>query len=141
MIKKILVAVDGSESANRAARFAAELAKEMNGSVELLHVYDAPTAAQLGLRSMTREEIQEMSEHIAQGSVEAAEKAMGNIAPVTHHVSFGHPAQEVVQRAKDIDASLIVLGSRGLRAVEGVLLGSVSYRVLQRADRPVTIVH
>lgn len=141
MINKVLVAVDGSDSANRAAKFAGQLAKEMGGSVELLHVYDAPTAAHLGLRALSREEMQATSENIAKGSVEAAEKAMGSADGVTHHMAFGHPAQEIVQRAKDIDASMIVLGSRGLRALEGVLLGSVSYRVLQRADRPVTIVH
>jgi nucleotide-binding universal stress UspA family protein len=140
-MKKILVCVDGSESANRAARFAAELAKDTGATVELLHVYDAPTAAHLGMRALSAEEVRATTEAIAKGSVEAAEKAIDGLVPAEHHLAYGHPTHEITQRAKDIDASMIVLGSRGLRALKGVVLGSVSQRVLQTADRPVTIVH
>ena len=70
----------------------------------------------------------------------AAEAVIEKRVPTTHYVAIGHPAEEIVYRAKDIDADLIVLGSRGLTPVERILLGSVSKRVLQLADRPVTIV-
>lgn len=140
MIQKILVAVDGSEGANRAARFAAELAKTVGASLELLHVYDAPTAASLGMRALSKEEVHETSEGVARGSVQAAEKAIGGLVPAEHHFAMGHPEREIVTRAEETNADLVVMGSRGLRNLEGIFLGSVSRRVLTRCPCPVTIV-
>jgi nucleotide-binding universal stress UspA family protein len=139
-MKRILVAVDGSEGANRAARFAAELARDTGAALELLHVYDAPTAVHLGLRALSKEELSERGESIAHGSIAAAEEAIGGIVGAEHHLALGHPETEIVTRADELDADLIVLGSRGLRDLEGVLLGSVSRKVLSRAKRPVTVV-
>jgi nucleotide-binding universal stress UspA family protein len=139
-MKRILVAVDGSEGANRAARFAARLAKDTGAVLELLHVYDAPTAAHLGLRALSKEELSERGESIARGSIDAAEKAIGGLVEAEHHLSMGHPETEIVLRAEEADADLIVLGSRGLRDLEGILLGSISRKVLSRSKRPVTVV-
>lgn len=139
-MKRILVAVDGSEGANRAVRFAARLAKATGATLELLHVYDAPTAAQLGLRALSKTEMHERSERIAHGSVAAAEQAVGGLVEARHHASIGHPEREILTRADEIDADLIVLGSRGLGQLEGILMGSVSRRVLAHATRPVTVV-
>ena len=46
----------------------------------------------------------------------------------------------ILDEAADIDASAIVLGTRGLTGVESLLLGSVSHAVVQHADRPVAVV-
>jgi nucleotide-binding universal stress UspA family protein len=51
----------------------------------------------------------------------------------------GEPATEIVRLASERDADLIVLGSRGLGAVAGAFLGSVSREVLHEADRPVLV--
>ncbi|HJL17340.1 MAG TPA: universal stress protein [Sandaracinaceae bacterium LLY-WYZ-13_1] len=139
-MKRILVAVDGSDGSNRAARFAADLAQGTGAALELLHVYDAPTAVHLGLRALSKEELGEKGEGIAHGSISAAEKAIGGRVAAEHHLTFGHPDKEIVTRAEEIDADLIVLGSRGLRDLEGILLGSVSRKVLARSKRPVTVV-
>ncbi len=139
-MKRILAAVDGSEGANRAARFAALLAKETGAALELIHVYDAPTAAQLGMRSLSKAEIDETRERIASGSVRSAEAAIAGLVGVEHYAAIGHPAHEIVARAEESDADLIVLGSRGLNPIRGLLVGSVSRQVLELSKRPVTIV-
>jgi len=139
-MKRVLVAVDGSAGASRATHFAARLARSTGASIELVHDYDAPTATYLGLEALTRDDLVQKSAEIGKGSFDAAEAVIEKRVPTTHYVAIGHPAEEIVYRAKDIDADLIVLGSRGLTPVERILLGSVSKRVLQLADRPVTIV-
>jgi nucleotide-binding universal stress UspA family protein len=52
----------------------------------------------------------------------------------------GNPAEQIVELARARNAPLIVVGSRGLGAVTGALLGSVSSAVIHRADRPVLVV-
>ena len=139
-MKKLLVAVDGSEGANRAARFAAQLARETQASIELLHVYDAPAALHLGLRMRSDKEVSDAADAVASGSIQAAQKAMGDDLRAQHHVMQGYPADEIVKRAREIDADLIVVGFCGLRDPEGAVLGGVGRRVLQRAGRPVIVV-
>jgi nucleotide-binding universal stress UspA family protein len=52
----------------------------------------------------------------------------------------GSAAERVVELARDRNAPLIVVGSRGLGAAAGALLGSVSSAIIHRADRPVLVV-
>jgi nucleotide-binding universal stress UspA family protein len=52
----------------------------------------------------------------------------------------GEAPEQIAELAKTRDAQVIVVGSRGLGAVKGALLGSVSSGVLHRADRPVLVV-
>ena len=139
-MRRILVGVDGSEGAARAARFAAELAKATGATLELLHVYDAPTAVHLGLKAVSKEELSELSEGVARGSVDAAEQAIDGLVPAEHRFAIGHPERELVSRVEETKADLLVLGSRGLRDLEGYFLGSVGRRVLARCPCPVTIV-
>jgi nucleotide-binding universal stress UspA family protein len=53
---------------------------------------------------------------------------------------MGNPAQEIVDYAREGNFSHIVIGSRGLGSLKGIVLGSVSSKVIQLADSPVTVV-
>lgn len=140
-MKRILVPVDGSEPSCRAARFAAELAKNQEATVTLLHVYDAPTAAQLGLEALTREQVDETLRRVARGSFDAAERAIGDLdVPVREQVVIGHPAEEIVAASKSLEAELIVMGTRGLRPARAMWMGSVSQAVLRSSPSAVTVV-
>lgn len=139
-MKSILVAVDGSEGANRAAGFAADLARDTQAAVELIYVYDAPTAIHLGLRARDDRELSQAGESIARGAITAAAKAMGEGIRAEQHLALGSPSDEIVRRARDTHADVIVLGASGLRGPEGAVLGSVARRVLQLARRPVVVV-
>lgn len=140
-MKSILLPVDGSECAGRAAAFAGGLARDSGAAITLMYVYDAPAASLLGLASLSKDEVQALEARMARGSFEAAIAAMGDGVEVGDRVStIGHPADEIIARAERSPPDVIVMGSRGLSRVEGLVLGSVSERVLRGAPCPVTIV-
>lgn len=141
-MKKILVPVDGSESANRAAAFAATLARAFGSSITLLHVYDAPTASLLGLAMLAQDEVKAALSRSAQGSFEGALRAMGDTSDLSMDqiATTGHPFEQIVSHARSLACEIIVMGSRGLSPVEEIVLGSVSDKVARLAPCVVTIV-
>lgn len=136
----LLVPVDGSENACRAAAFAASLAQKLGAKLTLIHVYDAPTAAAMGLARQSREQIDLAMTEVSRGSFERARNGMGGLEASTH-VAIGHPDREIVAYARAEGVDHIVMGSRGMSLLQGAMLGSVSDRVLRQASCPVTIVH
>lgn len=139
-MKHIVVPVDGSVAANRAAQFATQLAQG-DTQVTLLFVYDAPSAAMLGLGALSDEQIRDMKASVAQGSFSSATAVMSpSPAKLRTAVELGHPGKEIVSYAKAHRTDLIVMGSRGQSLVQEVLMGSVSDYVVHHAHCPVTIV-
>lgn len=140
-IANILVPVDGSASAGRAARFAAALAAPTGATLTLIHVYNAPAVAQMGLEALDRVEIDRVMQNVAKGSFDAARTAIGDIpAKIATHAAVGYPAVEIINYAKDHSVDLVVMGTRGRSELTELLLGSVSEAVLRHASCPVTVV-
>ncbi len=137
MYEKILVATDGSETASMAVKHAADLAV-LAGSKEVvvLHVCPACTP-ELDPDSSNR------------GAAEKIVKLAGDSfaahdVPVRTVVEMDFPPEEIgeaiIEIANREQADLLVLGSRGLSEVRGILLGSVSHKVLQRLSCPVLVI-
>ncbi|MFO7562006.1 MAG: universal stress protein [Enhygromyxa sp.] len=140
-MKSIVVPVDGSKQASRAAQFAAKLAGDANAALTLIHVFDPPTASLMGLEAKSREEIEVIMRADAQASFDAALEVIGfTDVQISTRALIGHPAPEIITFAQSCGADLLVMGSRGRSELEGMLLGSVSEQVLRRASCPVTIV-
>lgn len=141
-MKSILVPVDGSESASRAAAFAGKLAVALRSKLILLHVYDAPAASILGLASLAEADVHAALEKVAQRSFDSALRAIGDPVPpdVDKIPTTGHPFEEIVNYARSTACELIVMGSRGLSPIQEIVLGSVSDRVLRFAPCAVTVV-
>jgi nucleotide-binding universal stress UspA family protein len=143
---KIIVPVDGSEPANRAADFAAKLAGDANAALTLIHVFDPPPTSVMGLEAKSREEIERIMNEDAEASFDAALKTIGctrltsSELRISTQVLLGHPAPEIIRFAAESGADLVVMGSRGRSELRGLLLGSVSEQVIRRASCPVTIV-
>jgi nucleotide-binding universal stress UspA family protein len=138
--KLILVPVDGSDSAGRAAAFAADLAQAASCPVRLLHVY-SPTGNEIvGMAQLSKERIQEISRQSGTAAFKKAREAItAEDVEIDEVVTWGEPRLEIVAAADSADA-LIVMGRRGLGKVQGLLLGSVSDAVLRIAKSPVTLV-
>lgn len=140
-MKRIVVPVDGSEGAGKAARFAAELAAATHAELVLLHVFDAPAVAQMGLEALDRDGVARAEEYVAKGSFDAARAAIGDMSvTIKTHSDIGHPAHGIVAYAGSSAADLVVMGTRGRSEIAGLLLGSVSEYVLRHAPCPVTVV-
>jgi len=58
----------------------------------------------------------------------------------SRHTLFGYAAREIVNDAKEHDADVIVMGSRGRGDLAGIVLGSTAHKVIHLTDRPVLIV-
>ncbi len=139
--KRIIVGFDGSEASYKALLKAADLAKSMGAELHVLSVVPPPSVM-LG-ELMTPQIID------PKPLAEAAEKTLATIkkrleeekaiTPETK-VIIGDPAETIVDYARDIEADLIVVGRRGLSRLERLFIGSVTKKVLERADRDVLVV-
>lgn len=136
-MKQILVATDGSESAEQAVLQAIELARSQGAKLVVAYVRDAPLPV-LGEPVYQRSlsiELRLAHETTALAATRAC--AVGVDAEV--EVVEGNPAQCILELARVRDVDLIVVGSRGRGPLAGTLLGGVSREVLRHADRPVLV--
>ena len=134
---KILVPVDGSDASARAAKFAADAARHDGAIVTVLHVYDAPAVAAMGLVALSPTDVKKAQHSLAEGAFAKATAALGDVNAETR-TELGNPVHVIVSLAKEYDQ--IVMGSRGLSTVKELLMGSVSHSVMMLAPCPVTIV-
>jgi nucleotide-binding universal stress UspA family protein len=141
-MKKILIATDGSSSALQAVELGLELAEEHQAEPIFVHV--APAADVLPVAGFAMAGPVSVPHELADADRSSLDEAYGladeqGIEARTKLLS-GDAAKQILAYADEIDADLIVVGSRGLGAIGSALLGSVSRKVLHDAKRPVLIV-
>jgi nucleotide-binding universal stress UspA family protein len=140
---KILLATDGSEDAQLAARSAIELAKTTDSELHLIYVvHRAEELRQpegLGFGSVvSQEEVKRTGEERLEKLVKQIEDAGGSVGQA--HLRQGRTDEKIVTQAEEIGAGLIVVGSRGLGGVRRALMGSVSDSVVRHAHCPVMVI-
>ena len=137
MFKTIVVAVDGSESSDRAVKYAADLARESGGRIVAVHVNEMLAGPRFAgpahvdedeLKTKIRGQIKELND--AGISAEVKMEACIN----------GGPAPVITQAAAREKADVIVAGTRGHTVLAGVIVGSVAQRLLHLAPCPVLVV-
>ncbi len=139
MFEKVLLAVDGSEHALHAARTAADLARTMNAKeFRIVVAYDF-IPPYLGEPNMQFAIDARMEE--AQTIMRKTVNTVGDI-PCEIHTELieGSIAQAIIEVATTRKSDVIVMGSRGLGTLAGLLLGSTSQKVVAHAPCPVLIV-
>lgn len=140
--KVIIVPVDGSEGSQRAARFAASLAKATGRKMKLIYVFPANPSEIMGLSQLPQKEVESVKKESARKVFDKAQQAIGGgQGEVEEQILFGDPAEEIIRCADGETEPLIVMGRRGLSRVKSLLLGSVSEKVMRHASAAVTIVH
>jgi nucleotide-binding universal stress UspA family protein len=140
---RILLATDGSEEAELAALRAVELADATDSELHVVHVGVVPIFLKsypgtLGYYEKLYEQIEEESRELLRKESWRVKDAGGTVAGA--HLRMGEVALEIVALAEELQADLIVMGSRGLGGVRRALMGSVSDSVVRHAHCPVLVV-
>ncbi len=141
-MKKILVAMDGSEPALKAMRVVANLMRATGAQLTLAYVMSKPLTYPadfpcFGLEAFEEEERKWAKQMLS----DAARKAGDFDLPVDTLVLGGSPAEAIVDEAARQAYDMVVVGSRGRGAVTRVLLGSVADRLVHICKAPVLVVH
>jgi len=139
MFERILLAVDGSEHGYKAAHTAADLARTMNSeSLRIVVAYD-PIPPYLGDPDLQNAIDARLNR--AKDVLQQAVDIVGDVPTEIHtELIEGDPAEVIIEVARTRDSDVIVMGSRGLGRLAGLLLGSTSQKVVSLAPCPVFIV-
>lgn len=137
-VKTILLPVDGSVHSDKAAEYAADMAKTMNAAIVLLHCRKA-VPADLGEPNVQQvlERYTKEAETILKPYRDLLESR--NI-PIRETIIGGRPGEAIADVAEAEKADMVVMGSKGKSDLEGLIVGSVTHKVLHTAHCPVLVV-
>ena len=137
MIKQILVPVDGSATSDRAVAQAISIADLCESKLNFLYVANIN---QLAINAYLSDAILAAVRKAGETILERAVNMVPSDIKYETFSETGAPAVTILDFQKEINADLIVMGSRGLGLVKGVLLGSVSQYIIEQAACPVLVV-
>ncbi len=143
MTKKFLVAIDGSEQAWKALDLAIDIAKRSDAELSILHVVPYEAFPE-GLKDFAKVEGINIEEErarfhagraladalTAEAAARAAKQGLERVKTLT---AEGNASKEIVATANSEAADMLFMGSRGLGEVRGLLMGSVSHKVMNMA--------
>ncbi|WP_209124882.1 universal stress protein [Alkalihalobacillus sp. BA299] len=138
MFQQILLAADGSKHSIRAAEKAVQLVKnQANSLVEIIYVINGSTSKADVLRNINSHQIEERRREKLKEIIN-----IFTTEGIKHQINFlrGEPGPTVVEYANGKNFDCLVIGSRGLNALQSMVLGSVSHKVAKRVKCPVMIV-
>ena len=137
----ILLATDGSPSAARATEVAIEIAEAANAPLHVVTAWSIPVSAFGYMPLVIVPEVADAErEKAASAAAQAVEQAAAMGVSVSSEVREGQAVEEICAAARELDASLAVVGAHGWGALKRLVLGSVSTGVLHRAPCPVLVV-
>jgi nucleotide-binding universal stress UspA family protein len=136
----IVLATDGSPSAEKATRLAVELARETGSRLCVVAAWHTPLTNYSWAPVTALPEVEEAEKKRAHDAATAAlELAQAAGVDAESFVRNGEPARVISQTAKNCDASFVVVGSHGWGTVRRLVFGSVSSALLHRAPCPVLV--
>lgn len=143
----IVIPFDNSDSARRALAFGLDLAERLELPVRLLHILDTLDTDIPPERTLSPEDLDRTgpgSQH-HQRTREALEAAAGILAErnldAEQEILAGEPAPAILEYLERCDRPMVIMGRRGRGRLPGLLVGSVSEKVVRLATCPVTVVH
>ena len=137
---RLLLATDGSPHADLAAEVAIDLAQSTGSRLHLVAVGRTfPAAVYDEYAEARREDLRREAQEVLDAQVGKIEEAGGTVA-IAHLKMNERRDEAIVHLAEDIDADLIVIGSRGFGGLRRALLGNVADSVVRHAHCPVLVV-
>jgi nucleotide-binding universal stress UspA family protein len=139
MFNTILVPVDGSENAKKALSVACLLANQADATLHILHIPEElshETTLVWGIGAIAVEASRQERDDIGQQVVEKAAQAARDkgVTKIETAIGRGDPARTIVSEAKTRGVEAIIMGSRGLSDLRGLVVGSVSHKVSHAAE-------
>lgn len=137
--EKIVTAIDFSESSNLAFEYSLTLAKQFQAELTIIHVINEPVdlrgfyVPHISFEQLEREieeGAQKMMETFCQTKIEDFTRYKTVVVP-------GIPYEEIIRKAEEVGASLIVLGTHGRKGIDHLIFGSTAERVVRGASCPV----
>ena len=139
MFKNIVLAFDGSDYGNKALQCARSISERFEATLWLVHVFRNPSDL-LGYADY--EKLFDRRKSDAETVLDEARQKLGTTTfIVNEELLEGPEAESILKVAESRKADLIVMGRRGLGAVKGFLVGSISRKVIHYASCPVMVVH
>jgi nucleotide-binding universal stress UspA family protein len=141
MFDTIVVATDGSDSVRRAVDVAVDVAARFDAEVHAVYVVDSGEVESTPdeVRDDLRDALDDHGESALDQVVDAAAARDPDLS-VTIEVREGRPAAEISEYARDIDADVVAMGTRGRHGENRFLIGSVAERVVRTCPIPVLTV-
>ncbi len=135
MLKKILVATDGSEHARKAIDYACDMASKYQAKVYIVHAVP-PVPRMTEVSADVLQAIEDSHKRYAHEVIEEGEREIEKkgIKSYQSNILYGDPAQEIIAFARKNSVDTIIMGSHGAGRVETFLLGSVSNKVCHLAE-------
>lgn len=143
MYKRILVPIDGSQTANRGMAEAIKLAKDQKAALRLLHVVDQAALARYPEATLYGADLPKVLEKQGQeilAKAEAAVREHGLKVDTVFHRKLARVADVIIQQAEKWPADIIVLGTHGRRGVDRLVLGSDAELVVRASPVPVLLI-
>ncbi len=141
MYRRILAAVDGSETSLLALQEAFKLAKEGRARLRLVYVVDVmPHGVAMTDPETLREALLEEGNGILRAAVEMAREAGVEPETALLEANWRHFSQTIVEEAKNWQADLIVMGTHGRTGLVRLVLGSIAEGVIHRSPVPILLV-
>jgi nucleotide-binding universal stress UspA family protein len=138
-IERIVVPLDFSPASLEALDYAVWLAKKFRAAIHLVHIYPPDEASSIPGAGHLLFESAEAIERINDELMGIHQKHVPTFRPENCHIRGGRPYEEIVRVAREIDADLIVLSTRGHSGLKHLLLGSTAERVVRNAPCPVLV--
>lgn len=140
-VDSVLVPVDFSEHSEVAVRYAREICLAYGARMRLLHVFEQPVTPEvyLGSGTATVPDYALLEGSLREALLGVANRSGADVESEIH-VREGRAVEGILDAARELSADLIVIATHGLGALTHVLLGSVTEKVVRRADRPVLTV-
>jgi nucleotide-binding universal stress UspA family protein len=138
MFKRILLGYDGSEHSQRAARIAGDLARRQTKTELWLVCAVDPIPSELGVPYMDQLIVERT--RAGEELLKHARELVGEKIPIHEELLFGSPAESIMEIAENRSCDLIIMGTRGLGGLRGLLLGSQIQKVISLSECPVLAV-
>ncbi|MFN8613626.1 MAG: universal stress protein [Vulcanimicrobiota bacterium] len=141
MIKSLLVPLDGSEASEKALPWAIDLAAKLQAEIILLRVGREPNFLEgqdlMSLENFMSKQEQSCREYLLRVKAELKGQAYVN---VWVEYAYGQPSREIVAKAAQLNASMIVMNSHGRDGLARWWMGSVAEKVTRHSHCPVLLV-